>query len=370
MKLLKGMTAGLAAGLIGLLSACGSPQAGQSVPANGSNRAGSSATAAALTPAIPGAPTQTASLSNAPLPQRGRGTVQVLYAGSLINLMENSLGPSFQTATGYNYQGEGKGSVALANEIKDKLRQPDVFISADPSVNDLLAGPKNGDLADWYLVWGRTPLVIAYNPKSKFAAQLDQARNGTLPWYQVLEQPGFRLGRTDPQLDPKGYRTIWMMDLAEKYYHQTGLRQATLKSDQNSDQVFPEEELVSRLQSGQLDAGVFYLSEVAQMQLPHITLPDEVNQSNASMASLYSQETYTDAKGNVFRGSPILYTATIPTTGKNPAGGAALIQYLATAEVRAILQERGLLPTDLLAGGDESKMPAQLRPFVKGTYKP
>jgi molybdate/tungstate transport system substrate-binding protein len=350
-----------------LLSACGARHTAPT-PNPSSSGAGNSAAVTTSPPAIPGAPTQTAALTNAPLPQRGSGTVQLLYAGSLVNLMENSLGPSFQKGFGYHYQGQGGGSVALANQIKDKLRQPDVFISADPTVNDLLEGAKNGDLADWYVVWGRTPIVIAYNPQSKFAPQLDQARDGKLPWYQVLEEPGFRLGRTDPQLDPKGYHTIWMMDLAEKYYDQPELRQKILKSDENTDQIFPEEELVSRLQSGQLDAGVFYLSEVAQMQLPHITLPDQINQGNPQMASLYAQETYTDAKGNVYRGAPILYTATIPSVSRNPAAGAAFIQYLATAGVRQALQERGLLPTDLLVGGDASKVPAQLRPYIKGSY--
>src|SRR5690348_1348434 len=38
------------------------------------------------------------------------GPVQVLYAGSLTTLMESALGPAFKQATGYEFQGEGKGS--------------------------------------------------------------------------------------------------------------------------------------------------------------------------------------------------------------------------------------------------------------------
>src|SRR5487761_301818 len=146
----------------------------------------------------PNSPSQAATSASAtdippvalPLPAKGSGTVQVLYAGSLVATIENGVGPAFSNALGYTYQGEAGGSVALANEIKDKLRQPDIFISADPTVNDSLAGAKNGDLADWYVVWGRTPLVIAYSPQSKFAAQLNQARQGAAgaaPWYKVLQ---------------------------------------------------------------------------------------------------------------------------------------------------------------------------------------
>jgi len=55
--------------------------------------------------------------------------------------------------------------VALANMMKDKLRRPDVFISADPKVNDLLSGPENGDLVRWYATVFRNELVLAYNLK-------------------------------------------------------------------------------------------------------------------------------------------------------------------------------------------------------------
>src|SRR5450759_2524646 len=45
-----------------------------------------------------------------------KSKVSVAYAGSLVNLMEKKVGPAFTQATGYPYQGEGKGSSALAND--------------------------------------------------------------------------------------------------------------------------------------------------------------------------------------------------------------------------------------------------------------
>ncbi|MGH3673272.1 MAG: substrate-binding domain-containing protein, partial [Pseudonocardiaceae bacterium] len=64
------------------------------------------------------------------------GPVKVLYAGSLVNMMEHSLGPQFNQDTGSTFQGFSAGSSALAMQIKGKVRQGDVFISASPSVND------------------------------------------------------------------------------------------------------------------------------------------------------------------------------------------------------------------------------------------
>ena len=57
--------------------------------------------------------------------------VSVMYAGSLVKIMEQVVAPSFHNQTGYNFIGEGKGSVQISNMILDGFRTPDVFISAD-----------------------------------------------------------------------------------------------------------------------------------------------------------------------------------------------------------------------------------------------
>jgi molybdate/tungstate transport system substrate-binding protein len=56
------------------------------------------------------------------------GDVNVIYAGSLISIMETKIGPAF-SHLGYNYRGEGHGSIQDANMIIDGQRFPDVFIS-------------------------------------------------------------------------------------------------------------------------------------------------------------------------------------------------------------------------------------------------
>ena len=106
----------------------------------------------------------------------GEEPVSVLYAGSLATVMENGAGPAFVKATGYQYQGEAQGSLGAAQMIRDHLRQPDVFISADQLVNlNILAGPQNGDLASWFIVVASSQLVLAYNPHSKFAVKFQDA---------------------------------------------------------------------------------------------------------------------------------------------------------------------------------------------------
>jgi len=294
--------------------------------------------------------------------------VQVLYAGSLVNLMEKGIGPAFQRATGASYAGQGAGSIALANAIKDKTKSADVFISADPTVNASLMGPANGNWVSWYVLFARTSLVIGYNPKSKFAADFEKAKSGALPWYQVLEEPGLRLGRTDPNLDPKGYHTLFLFDLAQDYYQVPDLSQKILGADANPAQVFPEETLESRLEAGALDAGFFYLNEAIEKNLPYITLPDEINQSQPGMAAAYARMSWTNAKGQAVKGSPILYTAAVVSRAKYPAAAAAFVQYLLSADGQKIMQQHGLLSSPLLYGGNEAQLPAPIRSLVTGQY--
>jgi molybdate/tungstate transport system substrate-binding protein len=134
----------------------------------------------------------------------------VLYAGSLVNLMEHGIGPAFDKASGDEFRGYEGGSNLLANQIKGKLRQGDVFISANPAVNESLMGEKNGDWVSWYVSFAQSPVVLGYNSTSRFAADFKSK-----PWYQVLTKPGIRIGRTDPKLDPKGALTVALMNKAE-----------------------------------------------------------------------------------------------------------------------------------------------------------
>ena len=72
--------------------------------------------------------------------------MNVLYAGSLVKLMEHGIGPAFDKADGGDFRGYAGGSNKLANEIKGKLVPGDVFISANPKVNADLKGATNGRL--------------------------------------------------------------------------------------------------------------------------------------------------------------------------------------------------------------------------------
>ncbi len=258
------------------------------------------------------------------------GEVNVLYAGSLVNVMEHGVGAAFDKASGETFRGFGGGSNGLANQIKGKLRRADVFVSASPSVNDTLMGAANGDWVKWYIAFAQSPVVIGYNPASRFAADLQSKH-----WYEVLRAPGIRIGRTDPKLDPKGALTLKLMDQAESVYKQPGLAKDVLGASENPAQVQPEESLVGRLQSGQLDAGFFYSTETADLKIPAIPLPQEVALSAH-------------------------YTVTIPRDAANPAGAQKFVDFLLSPPGQAVLKAHGLDVVTPSVVGDAAAVPGAI----------
>lgn len=231
------------------------------------------------------------------------GPVHVLYAGSLVNLMEKQVGPAFEAASGATFTGFSGGSTALATEIKGKVHEGDVFITASPIVNTALVGATNGDWVSFYATFATSALVLGYNPKSSFADDLTSK-----PWYDVVTEPGFKIGSTDPVTDPKGKLAVEALSGAAT----TQKLPALAALARSTAGVFPEETLVGRLQAGQLDAGFFYSSEAKAAGIPTVRLA-----------------------GQNLKAS---YTVTVLNRAQHPAAAAAFIRYLLSPAGTAVLR--------------------------------
>jgi len=258
---------------------------------------------------------------------RGSGTVDVLYAGSLVDLMQNAIGPKFDAATGYSFTGFSAGSTALATEIKGKTQVGDVFVSAGTQADASLEGAANGSWVSWYANFGKTELLLGYNPASSFARDLE-----TMPWYKVVTMSGFLLGRTDPAIDPKGVLTVDALKDAAKTYRDPALLSLT----QSTTNVFPEQTMIGRLEAGQLDAGFFYAVEAKAAGLPTIAL------------------------GKVRLYSP--YTVTVLNGAPDQAGAESFVSYLLGRQAESLMSAQGILvrkPPQLV--GPRSAIPRALR---------
>lgn len=256
--------------------------------------------------------TSSQSSSNTSAPNASHGTINMSYAGSLVGAMTNDIFPKFEKLTHYKVDGYPGGSVALAQQIKEKLRQADIFLSAVPSVNSMLSGKANGNILSWYANLASSPLVIGYNPKSKLGSELTSSN-----WYKVMQTPGFRLGRTDPKLDPKGVLTDTLVKDEGIKIGDKSLFNRLLGSAENSSQIFPEETLVGRLESGQLDAGFFYENEAKLAKIPFISTGIKLGAN---------------------------FTISILNGAKNQSGAIAFVNYLYSKQGQKELKSVGLIP--------------------------
>lgn len=255
------------------------------------------------------------------------GPVAVLYAGSLTGLMENAIGPAFARATGDSVSGIAAGSQELASEIRGGMQRADVFISASPAVNARLEGKANGNFVAWYATFATSALLLAYNPHSRFAHALR-----TRPWWEVVTSPGFRLGRTDPAVDPKGVLADKVLRRAARLHHKSPL----LALARDASNEFPEQTLVGRLQAGQLDAGFFYAVEAHAAHLPTISLKTP--------------------------GLEARYTITVLEDAPDAGRARTFIRFLLSGRGRRLLRAEGLrVPRPIRVSGKRSRVPVVLR---------
>ena len=276
-----------------------------------SSSSSTASTPAASTPASSAAASSPAAASPSSS-ATGTGSVDVLYAGSLVNLITKQVGPAFQTASGYSVTGAGAGSTALVTDIKGKVYKGDVFISASPKATATLMGSANGGWVTYYVSFASSNVVLGYNANSKFASQLKSE-----PWYKAITTPGLKLGFTDPATDPKGKLVAEALTDTAKSQNLPAL--TAIENDKGD--VFPEETLVARLQSGQLDAGFFYTAEAVPVNIPTVPLTGT-----------------TDLKAT--------YTISTLAGAPNEAGAEAFVAYLLSPAGTALLQQDGF---DLIA---------------------
>jgi molybdate/tungstate transport system substrate-binding protein len=265
------------------------------------------------------------------------------YAGSMGVVMDRFIGPAFAKANGVEFQGVGQGSYGLARQLEGRLLQADVFVSITPGPIDIV---KKAGLIGAAIPVASTQMVIAYSPRSKFAAEFAAAAQGKKPWYEVLQTPGLRFGRTDPATDPQGQNIIFTMLLAQNFYGQPGLADRILGGYQNQQQIFAEPSMLSRLEAGQIDAASGYLSATKSHHLPFIELPDEINLSNPLMDGKWYKTVQFSirlpgGKEATLSTQPLVFYAAVLKDSKQPALARKFVQFLLGPEGQELFRDNG-----------------------------
>jgi molybdate/tungstate transport system substrate-binding protein len=305
-------------------------------------------------------------LSNGLAYAEPQGKVVIFHAGSLsvpFEAMEKAFEAQYPKV---DLLREAAGSQACARKITDLKKPCDIMASADYKVIDKLLIP---EYADWNIRFATNQLVLCYTENSRDAGKVNRDN-----WYEILQKKGVVWGHSDPNLDPCGYRALMVLQLAEKYYKKPGLYDALI-GNRPKENVRPKSvELVSLLQTGNMDYAWEYLSVAVQHGLKYVALPDEINLGNYKFDDFYAQASVevTGKQPGTFmeiKGGSVTYGVTLIKTAPNKEAAVAFLRYmLAPDGGLKVLKDQGqppFIPCRVPTAAMEAKLPQELKPLVE-----
>lgn len=294
------------------------------------------------------------------------GKLMIFHAGSLsvpFEAMEKAFEAKYPKV---DILREAAGSQACARKITDLKKPCDLMVSADYTVIDKLLIPA---YTDWNVRFATNQLVLCYTDKSKYAKTIN-AKN----WYKILQKKDVVWGHSDPNLDPCGYRSLMVLQLAEKYYKKPGLYDAIIANRPEANVRPKSVELISLLETGNMDYAWEYLSVAVQHKLRYIKLPDEINLGNYKFDNLYEQSvvkvtgkdpgTFMDMKGG-----SCTYGVTMIKNAPNEEAAIAFLEYLfdpkGGLKILADMGQPPFIPCRVPTAEMKKAMPAKLQSKVK-----
>jgi molybdate/tungstate transport system substrate-binding protein len=268
----------------------------------------------------------------------------VFNAGSLARPLKAAL-DSFAAREGVVVQQESAGSLETARKLTELGKVPDILALADEEVFPQLLMPAH---VSWYARFARNHMVLAFTPRSRFAAEISPDN-----WWMVLVRDGVETGRSDPQLDPNGYRTLLVLQLAERHYGQPGLATRLLRAMPERNMRPKEADLIGLLEAGEFDYIWSYESIATAQGLRYLRLPDAIDLSSSADSAFYATASVkvrgrgTDSM--TFHGRPIVYAFSVPTRAPHREIAERFARWLASADGQRVLRAEGLAALDTVS---------------------
>ncbi len=290
------------------------------------------------------------------------GTLAVFHAGSLAVPMDQLCREFTRLHPGVKIQREADGSRTCARKISELGRACDVLAVADHRVIDDLLLP---DHAAWNLRFASNELVLAMNPGQAKARGVTAAT-----CFDLLVKGRLVFGRSDPDSDPCGYRSVQAIRLAGLHLKRPGLADSLLALHHRH--IRPKEvDLLALLEMDEIEVVFIYRSVAVQHGLDIVALPPEINLGDPTREALYRQA-WADVAGKHpgettrIYGEAMIYGVTIPRRSPNPEAALAFVRFLLTREQGgAILARLGQPSVVPAVCSSYEALPAPLRGFAK-----
>ncbi len=264
--------------------------------------------------------------------------LSVFHAGSLSVPLKNMAAAFEKENPGTEVRLEAGGSLACVRKITELNQICDVLALADFNLIDELLIP---EYAQWNILFATNELCLVYTDKSRMSDRISRDN-----WFEILMNSEIRYGRSDPDADPCGYRTVLAMKLADRLYPGGQDWQKLLEKDTRFIRG-KETDLNALLESQTIDYMFNYRSVAVQHNFKYITLPDSINLSNPKLDSWYSNATVTvrgTGPGSTATqtGASIVYGLTIPNEAPNPGLAEKFVSFISDPQRgRLIIEQSG-----------------------------
>ena len=311
---------------------------------------------------------------------KGLKVVKVFHAGSLTVPFEEIKAKFEADNENVEVQLEPAGSVACVQKITETGKEADVLASADYSLIPNMMIP---EYADWYIIFAKNRMTIAYTEDSRYAEEISSEN-----WYEILRREDVKWGFSNPNLDPCGYRTPMVIQLAELEYGDSGIfddlimansaitvsqSEGVYTIDANMEDLQPRTEkltirdksveLVSLCQTGGIDYAFEYSSVAKQHDLLYLELPESIDLSDIAYIDTYSKVKVVKTSGTS-TGKPIVYGITIPKNAPNPELAEEFVGYIINEYGQLVFEENGQPPIKPAVVSDIDALPESLKPLV------
>jgi len=256
---------------------------------------------------------------------------------------------------------ESAGSRQCARKITDLKRQCDIMASADYKVIDNLLIP---EYANWNIKFAGNEMAIVYHEKSRYSKQINNKN-----WYDILLKTDVIFGRSNPDSDPCGYRTVLLSKLAEDYYKKDGLALSLMEKDKNF--IRPKEvDLIGLLETDIIDYIFLYRSVAEQHGLKYLVLPDSINLKEPRLDYYYASSTVTISgkkPGELItkKGEAMVYGLTIVDNSPNKDEAVKFLKFLLSSDKGMKIMngngQQSLVPSQT---DTYSEIPGELKQFA------
>jgi len=237
---------------------------------------------------------------------KGKTEIHIFHAGSLsvpMKLISETYMDQHPEVVILN---EAAGSLSCIRKITELGRDADIIASADYRLINKLLMPA---YCSWNIRFASNEMVIAFNDKSAKGDDIDSTN-----FFNILAEDEITYGRSNPDCDPCGYRTVLCLKLAANYFNNNKIP-GLLQKD--NELIRPKEtDLIALLETGNIDYMFIYRSVAQQHGLRYIILPDAINLKNPELSDYYasvSVETAGKAPGETMiqKGEPMVYGISI-----------------------------------------------------------